>query len=458
MHYKFGFVLAIATALCFGQPSNDTVVFKSDVSLVRVDAQVLDGSNHSIANLIAQDFVLRDEGKVREIRNFARENMALDVLILIDVSGSMRPNVERIASASRQAMDVLRDEDRVGIMVFDRQTRIRMPLRKGRESVEQEFQTLLRQEKFKGGTDITRALYDAADYMSRNGRKEARKTIIIVTDDQTESMFQVDEFGVGRALASADTVLNALLAPDAMANRRNFPQQDYPRQGGGQRGGQRGGSRGGVIWPGGGGYPGGGGGYPGGGGGYPGGGSPTNRGGPNTKSAGSAEIAHDSGGDSFPVSDAFALENTLARMRQRYTLFFTSAPDARSGQERNINLELTETIRAKYPNAELRFRRTYKAAAGSGGATEPTYSPVESGSTVSRSEPDRPVMRRRPVADGTGSGPRGPNPALSGPSTPKAQPQIPNEDPPPSIPVPTPAPVTGGWRKVGDPVPAKKEN
>ena len=106
MRYKFGFVFTISTILCFGQAANDTVVFKSDVSLVRVDAQVLDGSNHSIANLIAQDFVLRDEGKVREIRNFARENMALDVLILIDVSGSMRPNVERISSASRQAMDI----------------------------------------------------------------------------------------------------------------------------------------------------------------------------------------------------------------------------------------------------------------------------------------------------------------------------------------------------------------
>ena len=364
----------------------------------------------------------------------------------------MRPNVERIASASRQAMDVLRDEDRVGIMVFDRQTRIRMPLRKGRDVVEQEFRTLLRQERFNGGTDITRALFDAADYMSRNGRKEARKTIIIVTDDQTESMFQVDEFGVGRALASADTVLNALLAPNAMANWRSYPQpqQDDRRQPGGQRGSQRGGGRGGIIWPGGGGYPGGGGGYPGGGG------SPTNRGGPNTKSAGSAEIAQDSGGDSFPVSDAFALENTLTRMRQRYTLFFVSSPDARSGQERSINLELTEALRAKYPNAELRFRRTYQAAAGSGGASEPAYSTVESGSTVSRSEPDRPVMRRRPVADGTGSGPRGPNPALSGPlgGTPPAQPQIPNADPAP----PAPAPVTGGWRRVGDPVPAKKEN
>ena len=58
-------------------------------------------------------------------------------------------------------------------------------------------------------------------------------------------------------------------------------------------------------------------------------------------------------------------------------------------------------------------------------------------------------MRRRPVADGTGNGPRGPNPALGGtaPSTGSITPSEP------------PA-KTGGWRKVDDPpTPVKtKEN
>ena len=447
------FASVTASVITWAQPAEAPIVFKSDVALVRVDAQVLDSTNHAITSLRAQDFEIRDEGRVREVKNFAKENMPIDVLFLLDVSSSMRPHVEKIASASRTALHVLREDDRVGIMVFDRQTRIRMPMRKGLDAVESEFRTLLHQEKFNGGTDITRALFDAAEYMERSGRKEARKTVIIVTDDQTENAFQVDEFGVGRAFGQSDTVLNALLAPDAMQNRGVFPQQrgGYPQ--GGQRRGGGGRSRGGIGFPmpgGGGGYPGGGGGGNPGGGGYPGGGG---AGGPRTKSAHTAEIAQDSGGDSFPVSDAYALENTLTRMRQRYTLYFLSPDDARPGQERSISVDLVASLRDRYPNSDVRYRRTYFASSSATGKAEPNYSSIDdrpSSKSSGRSkgddsaDPDRPVIRRRPVSDGTGSGPRGPNPALGGTA------------PTGSITTSDSPTKSGGWRKVEDPPPPVK--
>jgi len=72
------------------------VVFRSDVSLVRVDAQVLDRDNRAITGLRQTDFVLREEGRPQEIRNFAAEKMPVDVLVLVDVSASMRPHVQRL--------------------------------------------------------------------------------------------------------------------------------------------------------------------------------------------------------------------------------------------------------------------------------------------------------------------------------------------------------------------------
>src|SRR5260370_42594882 len=76
------------------------VVFRSDVSLVRVDAQVIGRDNRNITGLRAEDFVLREEGRPQHIRNFASENMPIDVLLLLDVSASMRQPVERIISVS----------------------------------------------------------------------------------------------------------------------------------------------------------------------------------------------------------------------------------------------------------------------------------------------------------------------------------------------------------------------
>jgi VWFA-related protein len=391
---RSAYLLLLAAALGTGlSAGDDDLVFRSDVSLVRVDAQVVDSTNRAITHLHAGDFVLREDGKVVPIRNFASENMPIDVLFLLDVSASMRPHVQRIADASGQALTELGKDDRMGIMVFDRTTRVRLALNGSRQDVQREFDRLLRDERFNGGTDITRAMLDAADYMRREGRRDARRAIVILTDDQTE--FDRDDEGVGRALERADAVMCALIAPDAMQNGGN-------RGGGGQRpggwggGGGLGGGLGGIIF----GPRGGGGARPGGGGGM---------GGSHTKSAGTADIARDSGGDSMSVNDAEALEDTLARLRQRYTLYFNLPEGVQPGQERNIQVDLTPETRRRFSDAEVRYRRTSMSNTDGRGAgpTKVTRAPSDSGysdPSTSAADSSTPPVHRRRVAvneDGT---------------------------------------------------------
>jgi len=380
---RAGYLLLLACALQIGTlAGDDDLVFRSDVSLVRVDAQVVDSGNRAITHLHAGDFVLREDGRVVPIRNFASENMPVDVLFVLDVSASMRPHVQRIADASAQALTVLGKDDRMGIMVFDRDTRVRLAFSNSPQEVQREFDRLLRQERFNGGTDITRAMLDAADYIRRQGRRDARRAIVILTDDQTE--FVRDEAAVGQALARADAVMCALIAPDAMPYSH--------RGGGGQRNGGWGGGGGplgGVIFG------------PRGGNRYPGGGGGTTA--TNTKSAGTAEIARDSGGGSMSVNDASALEDTLARLRQRYTLFFNLPEGVQPGQERNIEVDLTADARARYRDAEIRYRRTSMSSNGTGDTapTKITRAPTDRGySTPSASSSDsgNPAVHRRRVA------------------------------------------------------------
>ncbi|MFN9299625.1 MAG: VWA domain-containing protein, partial [Acidobacteriota bacterium] len=150
------------------------VVFKSDVSLVRVDVQAISSTNQILYSLRREDFELRESGQPREIVNFGRENLPLDLVLLLDVSGSMRPHVERIADAAHQALRVLGNEDRVALLVFDRRTRASMPFKSNHDEIVRGFEQLLDRESFNGGTDITRALFDASDYLKRNARPEAR--------------------------------------------------------------------------------------------------------------------------------------------------------------------------------------------------------------------------------------------------------------------------------------------
>src|SRR5215831_5687282 len=125
--------------------------FRSDVSLGRVDAQVVDRGNHPIRGLRVQDFILRVDGKPQEIRNFQTEKMPVDVVLLLDVSHSMEPHIRRVATASHQALRALGDQDRIATMVFDRSTRLRMPFRPSRLDAERELESVLDRETFQGG-------------------------------------------------------------------------------------------------------------------------------------------------------------------------------------------------------------------------------------------------------------------------------------------------------------------
>ena len=317
-------------AAAFSPGDDPPITFRSDVSLGRVDAQVVDSHNRPISGLSVKDFLLRVDGQPQEIRNFQSEKMPVDVVLLLDVSRSMEPHIRRVADASDQALRVLGEQDRIGTMVFDRFTRLCMPLRPSREDAERELENVLYRETFQGGTDITRGLLDTAAYVEQNARRDARRAIVIVTDDQTER--SRNEAAVLRALTRADSVLSALIAPDAMHTgpaywRNPSFDDDRPRD-----------LFGGMV-PRGFGYQR-----------YP-----------RTQSAGTSEIANQSGGDSMAVDQAAAFEQTLERIRERYALYFYLPEGMRASEEHSVEVVITDAARRRYPGADVRYRRSYLA-------------------------------------------------------------------------------------------------
>lgn len=366
---------------------DDAVVFKSNVALGRVDAQVLDNQGRAIEGLQISDFVLKVDGRALPIRSLASENMPVDVLLLLDVSGSMRPHIERIASASEQALNVLAPNDRVAIMVFDTSTRVRLGFRSDHAEVANGLDRVINHESFRGGTHITRALLDAAAYVEREARPNARRAIAILTDDETQDM--EDEPRVESALARANAILSFLRAP--------YEEPRFP--GAGRRRG---------TWGSGGGWPGGGIGFPGGGPISIGRRGPGGYGVDRSHSAGTATIARDSGGDTIPVDDASALEETLSKLRQRYALFFYLPEGATAEAERHIEVDLSTQARLRYEQAELRYRRAYLADKTSADA-QPVITRTEQAPAAGTSETpamvSTPAPRRR-VAVNEDSGPQ----------------------------------------------------
>lgn len=71
-----------------------------------------------------------------------------------------------------------------------------------------------------------------------------------------------------------------------------------------------------------------------------------------TASAGTEQIARNSGGESFPVSSPNALEMVMERLRQAYALFFNAEEQVRS-----INVFLSAKASSRHYGATLNFRR-----------------------------------------------------------------------------------------------------
>jgi hypothetical protein len=371
--------------------ADDQPTFKSDVAMTRVDAQVIDRNGKPLTGLEARDFVIEVNGKTVPIRNFASENMPIDILLLLDVSGSMRPHVQSIASAAEQALNVLSEKDRIAIMVFDTSTRVRLSFRNNHNEIQSALNRLVRFEGFDGGTRISSAMISAARYVEQNARPEARRAVVILTDDETQD--QENEVAVERALASANAVLSFLQAPYEPPTMRGG---GVPR-----RHGTWGGAGGG--WPGGG-WPGGGGvGLPGGGGGigFPGGGD-------RSQTAGTGTIAQDSGGDTMRVDEASALEETLSRLRQRYALYFYLPEGTRPTGRDSMRVDLSSNARIQYSDADIHYRRVFLSGSNTeqAGPTRVTRAPepAESVSPTEASTTDAAPKRHR-VAVNEDSGP-----------------------------------------------------
>lgn len=180
-------------------------------------------------------------------------------------------------------------------------------------------------------------MLDAASYIERNGRRDARRAIVILTDDQTER--DRNETAVSRALSRAECVLSALIAPDALhtgsGSNQSMLDQDRLRE------------LFGDMLPRGFSFP-----------------ALT----PRTRSAGTANIARQSGGDSMAVSNAAAFEDTLARIRQRYSLYYYLPEGSQPGDERAVEIALSDAARQQYPGAEVHYRRSI--APGSSGSDD----------------------------------------------------------------------------------------
>jgi VWFA-related protein len=94
-------------------------VFRLNVNLVVVDAQVLNKKNGgSVASLTPGDFRLYENGVLQKISYFSQDELPLSVVFLFDLTDSVRPVLKPLAEGAFRALSHLRPGDEASVMVY----------------------------------------------------------------------------------------------------------------------------------------------------------------------------------------------------------------------------------------------------------------------------------------------------------------------------------------------------
>src|SRR5882724_236701 len=191
-------------------PKDDDIpVFRAGVTLIRVDIEAVGRDGKSIGDLTQNDLVIFDENQPQTIAHFERESTPVDLLLLLDVSGSMRRSLQDVAATTRSALGRLHSGDRVALMLFSRRAEVAQPFTEDFRDTQNKILDSIYKQNLGNGTLINESLIAAADYMKQQPVK-GRRAMLIVTDNEG-LQYESPDAAVVKAMYAADTVLNAIV-------------------------------------------------------------------------------------------------------------------------------------------------------------------------------------------------------------------------------------------------------
>ncbi|MFN2595676.1 MAG: VWA domain-containing protein [Pyrinomonadaceae bacterium] len=181
--------LVIALA-CFVAPrvlaqevSSDEVL-KVNTDLVVVDAQVFTKKNRQVVgDLKREDFELYEDSARREVTYFSRDELPLSVVLLLDVSRSVRPIIERIGEGALAATGRLKPGDEVAVLVFAERAEVVQGFTRDRHLLADKIVEASRDLSVGNGTFLTPGLRAAAGETLRASNPSSRRVVIVVTDN-----------------------------------------------------------------------------------------------------------------------------------------------------------------------------------------------------------------------------------------------------------------------------------
>ena len=203
---------AIVTAVAFVSTDAQQPTFSTRVEVVRVDVSVMRG-RRPVADLKASDFEIFDNGVRQDIVGASTEPLPLDVVLALDVSGSVEgAKLRELREAAEAFMAGLVNDDEVALLTFSHELSLLRDLTADRAAIA----TALQKPLAGGGTALRDGIYAALALR----RSQARRDVVLVCTDGVDSGSWLTEDQLRTAANRANALLYIVGLPPLHPDRR----------------------------------------------------------------------------------------------------------------------------------------------------------------------------------------------------------------------------------------------
>lgn len=185
----------------------------------RVTARVTDINNRAIANISPDDFAVTESGQMREVISVRRSTAPFNLVLLLDISGSVDNYVNFIRKAARNFVDTVDRNDRISIVLFNDDVKVLSKFTTNKANLSESLDTF----DAGGGTAYYDALaYTLADTLRPLGGEGT--AIVILTDGDDNRSFLAFDSLLG-SIEESGALIYPLYVPSALiaASATNDP-------------------------------------------------------------------------------------------------------------------------------------------------------------------------------------------------------------------------------------------
>ncbi|HKP82284.1 MAG TPA: VWA domain-containing protein [Pyrinomonadaceae bacterium] len=188
--------------------------------LMRFIASVTDRNGRAIGGMRESDFTVWENGVERRVTNVAPANEPFNLVLLLDVSGSVEERMDFIRKAARDFLRTTSPQDRISIISFRDDIQVISDFSTDRAMLSRKLDEI----DAGGGT----ALYDALGYVLSDPIKRLRgeRTAIVVMSDGDDNKSFLPFPAILEALLESGALVYPLYVPSGLIPESSVPKPE----------------------------------------------------------------------------------------------------------------------------------------------------------------------------------------------------------------------------------------